>query len=87
MLIISDKAIAVTRLQKPSEFSIWPGPKHKITGNLNACFGRTPECIAPLGTGTDHKLNFVGQRERFLEENVGVERAASTGFGTLGLAA
>jgi hypothetical protein len=68
----TDEAVAIARLQKPSELSIRRRPEHEIAGDLDACFRRAAKCGTPLRAGTDHKLNFIREGEWLFEENVGV---------------
>jgi hypothetical protein len=65
------EGVAIGRLHKPAEFSIRRRPEHEIERHLAGNFRAAACCVGPLRSDTEHELDLVGQRERFLEQKIG----------------
>jgi hypothetical protein len=74
LFVPAAERVAVCRLQKPSVFSIRGWPEHKVSRQFDADFGPLGR-ERPLWSGSDHELEFIGQREGFFEYEVGIPAA------------
>jgi hypothetical protein len=73
LFVSAAERIAVGRFNKPSEFSILGRPDHEIQCELGTqCPAAAVQCLTPLGSGPDHELYLIGQREGLFEQEVTV---------------
>src|SRR5262249_26327270 len=71
LLVALAERIAVGRLDEPAELPLLRQPEHPVErelgGHLRSLAARG---VGEPGTGADHELERIGDRERFLEQEI-----------------